>query len=254
MEVDIEKIKELCLEYGYYDSIIERENNMPITFENNDKRVKHLLSFWPNNIGQRQIGEIKRENIVGMIDFLRRVSGGIKMEGSIDNPRKGQVKGAALKFSFDDDLLILALLDYLNTLLEKVQDGLYQYELGIDVKNEIMIPLDNGTFYKTGYTERYSDEELSKIMMFENTIKQQSLKLKGNARIGKRLKDIYDRMAKNGIWGNDSKQKRYCFLYDWLTIAGVVNELGKGFNGTLGKEKYTIVKNYIEAYNRKQNE
>ena len=54
-------------------------------------------------------------------------------------------------------------------------------------------------------------------------------------------------MKLQGILGNN-KTKDYSFIYDILVIRGKANDIGKGFSGTIGKEKCQTIRNWINAY------
>jgi hypothetical protein len=131
-------------------------------------------------------------------------------------------------------------------MLHSVSEGEYEHIFGWDKK-----PIIEGYSYLfsglSDFREPYSDEELKQIIEYEK--KKAQRKPKGNAYIGKRLYFVYNKFKEAGYFGQ-SKQKEYSFLYDWYVLAGIANDIGEGYSGSIGKEKYQHIKNWITAYEK----
>jgi hypothetical protein len=55
---------------------------------------------------------------------------------------------------------------------------------------------------------------------------------------------------KNKGYFGHSKIKEYSYLYDWCVLNNLANDIGEGYSGIIGKEKYQQVKNWITAYEK----
>lgn len=232
MQIDRSKIEALSKQYGYYEAIFEREANLPDTFEIFFKGVEPLLCYWydDNPLISKQIGIY---NIARLLDFFRRVGGKIELSGKVAYPREGQVRGARIKYELEDVFLQGAIFQFLNYLLKR--------ENGINEK----IP-EKGIFPYN--IEPYNDKEIVEILRYEAKEKRKLPQLSEIGKVGARLYKIHSRMEELGIFGNDGRQKQYSFLYDWLALAGKVEDLGEGFTGLVGKEKYQKIRVYLRAF------
>ncbi|WP_291528847.1 hypothetical protein [Bacteroides sp. UBA939] len=232
----------LCSRYGY-TSIL------------NDKKTFMLFSLFTSKDDWKDLVIGNNLKIALFIKFLKSCAGnGIQLIGTVSNPEKGEVKGTVKKFVLDDELLLDNIYLLANTLLEANSDGFYQYEFGWEYKDKIQYKEGIAPVYEIQedpfYTEPYTDEELNTITAYELSKEKKNV-LSPNALIGKRLSFIYNALSQKNIFGNSArgeKTKEYCFFYDYLVIIGKTNNIGAEYSGSVGKEKYTNVKNWINAY------
>lgn len=232
----------LCSRYGY-TSIL------------NDKKIFMLFSFFTSKDDWKDLVIGNNLKIALFIKFLKSCAGnGIQLTSTVSNPGKGEVKGTVKKFILDDKLLLDNIYLLANTLLEANSDGIYQYEFDWEYKEKIQYKMGIAPVYEIQedpfYTEPYTDEELNTITNYELS-KEKKKVLSPNALIGKRLSYIYNVLSQKSIFGKavrGEKTKEYSFLYDYLVIIGETNDIGAEHSGSVGKEKYTYVKNWINAY------
>lgn len=209
-----------------------------------------LLLGFPGDVVEDCIPSGNNKQIAELIKFLRSCDGNpLKISGIIKKPYKGQVKGSNISFNLNDKHTLYYLEQFLNTILERNQDGFYQYKFGWNFKEPIKYYKGTAPYYEieedSFFTEPYTDEELDKIIKYEKERNQ--LKLTKNGKLGRACYYLYSALEKQGILGN-SKTKDYSFIYDILVIKGKANDVGEGFSGTIGKEKYQTIKNWINAY------
>ena len=107
--------------------------------------------------------------------------------------------------------------------------------------------ITGGDLFELKPVEPYTDEELNNIIEYEKEKESNQPKLTQNGKIGRTCYSFYKALKLQGILGNN-KTKDYSFIYDILVIRGKVNDIGKGFSGTIGKEKYQNIRNWINAY------
>lgn len=106
---------------------------------------------------------------------------------------------------------------FLNTELEKTQDGLYQYEFNWEDKDYIEgNDIDN-------FTKPYTKDELTKIIEYERKryIKPDALTRRLNK---KQVRILCDFFKEEGVFNNENKElasKEYQFLYDLLAVVGM---------------------------------
>ncbi len=232
----------LCDMYGY------------VSIRNN-KNAFMLFSYFISENDWKDLVIGNNLKIALFIKFLKSCAGnGIQLTSTVSNPEKGEVKGSAKKIIIDDELLLDNIYLLANTLLEANSDGTYQYEFDWEFKDKIKYKRGLAPVYEIQespfYTEPYTDEELNSIIAYESN-REKRKNLTPNASIGKRLSFIYNALIKQKIFGNTArgeKTKEYSFLYDYLVLIGITNNIGTGYSGYIGKEKYTHVKNWISAY------
>ena len=99
------------------------------------------------------------------------------------------------------------------------------------------------------FNEVYSYEELKKIVEYEEKELLKQCKPNSDASKGKRLYWVYHKFVDVGVFGGE-KTKEYSFLYDWYVACGRACDLGKGFSGSIGNDKYQKVKQWIKAYEK----
>lgn len=259
MRANKEQFEELCKLYGFYNDIVEKPKNLPLTIQNNRLRVKACFIDFTSN--ENATPSIDKLEIAELIDFFRSVTGGeIELKGSVENPRNGEVKTMLKKCSIKNKLLQNALELFLNTLLENEQEGLYQFlfrwenfkqpikyarkdKKGVDIRE------DNDYF-----VEPYTEEELNQILQHERLQHEREISYNECGKIGYRLQWLYSRLVDVGVfgYGKQTQRKEYCFLYDFAVLAGKAphiagDKLGK-CTGDVGKEKADWVKNKMISY------
>lgn len=233
----------LCTRYGY-TSILD------------DKKVFMLFSYFISEDDWKDLVIGNNLKIALFIKFLKSCAGSsIQLTSTVSNPIEGEVKGTVKKIIVDDELLLDNIYLLANTLLEANSDGFYQYEFDWEFKDKVQYKRGIAPVYEIQedpfYTEPYTDAELSKIVAYELDQEERKI-LPKNALTGKRLAFLHESLSKKSIFGNcarGEKTKEYCFLYDYLVLIGKANELGNEYSGSVGKEKYTNVKNWIGSYN-----
>ena len=238
IKVNIEALESLLSNYGYQFS--RREITL----------LKCALYMWKEDT---KLWGNKLE-IAQFVQFLRLCGeNSYKITSTIQHPQKGKVKGSAASFTFSERYMNMHLLSMAEQMLHYVSGGEYEYQFNWEEK-EMTDPNIEGHFYSIeGFPKvfkPYSDEELSKIIEYEK--KKAERKPKGNANLGRRPYFVYNKFKDAGHFGQ-SKQKEYSFLYDWYVLAGIANDIGEGYTGVIGKEKYQQVRNWITAYERFKN-
>ena len=224
------KIAELAESYGYaYDDV-----KQAVGFAIFDWEIrKRKQADEGIHIGNRK-------QMAGFIRFLRSCRGSkLKISGTITNPYAGQVKGTGVDFTLSDEETLYFLHLYMNTVLYDSQDGYYQYWFDWGDKEYF--------WEERGIWQPYTDEELDKIIAYENYEEAKNNAVKGNGKIGRLCYNWYSRLKEKKSFGG-GKQKEYSFIYDLLVLAERTNYRGDGFSGTIGREKYQDVKNWIAAY------
>ena len=226
------KITELAESYGYaYDDV--KQVGSSAIFDWEIRKEKQADKGIP-------IGNHKQ--MADFIRFLRSCRGSkLKILGTITNPYAGQVKGTGVDFTLSDEHTLYFLHLYMNTVLYDSQDGFYQY--WFDWEDKEYFWEDRGIF------QPYTDEELDKIIAYENYSDAKNNAIKGNGRIGKKCWHWYSKLKEKKSFGG-GKQKEYSFIYDLVVLEELTNYIGDGFSGTIGKEKYDKVKNWISAYEK----
>lgn len=235
IEVNEEELQELLAKYGYqfpkYEYFL----------------LKHA------SIDGKEDGYIWGDSltIAQFVKFLRQCGdeNSYKITSTIKHPQKGKVKGSTESFTFSDRYMNMHLLSMAEQMLHYVSEGEYEYHFNWDEKETSHdIGIEGHYLSIEGFhevKEPYTDEELDKIIEYEKAKAQRICT--GNAAKGKRLCFVYHKFKEAGHFGQ-SKQKEYSFLYDWYVLAGLANDIGKGYLGSIGKEKYQQVKNWITAY------
>lgn len=235
IDIEREQLQKLVEYYGYTLS------NVVIN--------RCLLFSFQVDAAEIGIPSGNNKQIAELIRFLRSCEGSpLKISGTIQKPYKGQVKGTNLSFNLNDKYTLFYLELFLNTILEKNQEGFYQYKFGWDFKQPVRYYLEGGIIEEDSFfTELYTDEELSKIIEYEKEKESNQPKFTENAKLGKLCYYFYSVLEEQGVLRNH-KTKAYSFIYDFLAIKGNLNNIGEGFSGTIGKEKYQVIKNLIKAY------
>lgn len=234
IKVNIEALESLLSNYGYQFS--RREITL--------LKCAHYMweedtKLWGNKL-----------EIAQFVQFLRLCGeNSYKITSTIQHPKRGKIKGSTESFTFNGSYVSTPIYLMAEEMLHSVSEGEYEYIFGWDEK-----PIIEGYSYLfSGISELrkpYSDEELHQIIEYEKKKIQRICK--GNAKKGRKLYFVYNKLKEAGHFGN-SKQKEYSFLYDWYVLSGLANDIGEGYSGTIGKEKYQQVRNWITAYEKFKN-
>lgn len=197
--------------------MIEKHNSLPENI--------HLKAFNAFNL-KKQIDttkewgmDIYRENLE-IAELIKLLSDSIQEKSKLNISTT--IKGIKREVNISSFSSIRIHLWYLaNTILEDVQDGLYQYEFDMLFKEKLS---DGHPDLYRNYTEVYSEEELSKIIQYE---KNQVYKVQKNSK--KRFAIMLQRLVESYREDNvfDTTKKTIgtyeaCFLYDSLDVLGVI--------------------------------
>lgn len=271
---DKEAINQLFKEYGYYEAIVEEAAKIPGTFwelsSENTLRKSLPLEFYIKK--DEFLDEYQKQNpdelleLAKLIDFFRSVDEGmLTISGIVLNPRHGEVKGGEKRITIQSLLISSLLEDFLSKLL--YQQALHEYFFHFGRKWEsfydtmtIRYRVDGGIPQHDkdcdGEFLGFTEEGLDAILKYEEEKRKNRDKYTKNARKGKVLATLYNRMKQYGIVGQEGHptQHEYCFLYDYMVIAGVEKDQGMyDRKGPAGKDKYQVVRKYIKAFETQSN-
>jgi len=129
----------------------------------------------------------------------------------------------------------------MNTLLESTQDGTYQNDLGIQVKEKLSN--ESPELYRN-YTDVYSDNEIEKIIQYEKDIVKKVTKFhKDRSEIT--IRRLINNYKEDNIFNANKKTiatNEACFLYDSLDLLRVI----QGDNFASNQEKYQYIKSLLK--------
>lgn len=176
-------------------------------------------------------------------------TGKIAIACTITNPKEGEVKGTEKKVEIESESFNSYFSKFLHTLIgngaDDRDDPCFYYMANGIIRN-LKKPYEDGDFV---FMEDWSEEELKAIIQYEES--QIKKEMNEYPTIGRRLLSLEDRLTDYNVFAGCTKTKIYSFLYDWCVLQGVFNDIGKGFSGSIGKEKFTEVRNRINSYCRK---
>lgn len=220
-QIDKYAFSALCEEYGY--------------------KLKSKIGLIESILNSPLYGDTlylqEEENILSIaefLDFLRSVGNEIEMKGTIQNKRHdGEIKNAGRKHILNNAFLKDKIQHFLSDLIQEESIGNIIYE-------------------------DYPEEDLqAQIEIYQQ--KAKASKIPKNAIKGYRVWLVYLNLwcRKNGegfIIPNSLNQKELCFIYDCALLAGWdIENKGKGYKSTIGKEKAIYIRNYITAMQRDRN-
>ncbi len=129
----------------------------------------------------------------------------------------------------------------LHTWLEYRQGGLFQWLFDIDFKQTDEFICD--------FTKPYTDGELKMIEDYcKNAIHNKDKFTKKGGEYGKIADYIANLMMNNETYSKLGVTKQYCFVYDAMSIAEIVDH-----EGLSNKDKYNKVKFWLEQYEKDKN-
>ena len=121
------------------------------------------------------------------------------------------------------------------------EDGLFQYLFDIDFKQTDEFICD--------FTKPYTDGELKMIEDYcKNAIHNKDKFTKKGGEYGKIADYIANLMMNNETYSKLGVTKQYCFVYDAMSIAEIVDH-----EGLSNKDKYDKVKFWLEQYEKDKN-
>lgn len=162
-------------------------------------------------------------------------------------------KGITEKFTLSDNLTKFYLKLLANTI--------YHYKTTFEInfqgkktinKNIYKDDLTTGFMNKEIFIEPYTSEEI-KLAWENSKLHNFGIKETANMRIGNKCSFIEAQLIPTLKKDIITKTKLYSFIYDILVLYKEVSDLGEGFNGSIGREKYQNVKNWIKANQEYEN-
>lgn len=172
------------------------------------------------------------------------MGGKIEISCTISDPQKGEVKGTSKSIEIQSGFFNNHFSRFLHTLISQGNEHFYTNHI-VGVMGDYKEKYVYGDF---GFMEDWTEEELKTIIAFEEG--DINRKLTYNARLGRRLNFVLDKLNEYNLFEGMSQRKVYSFLYDWCVLNGITNDIGEGFSGTLGKEKSDWVKNRLNAFHK----
>lgn len=192
----------------------------------------------------------EEENILAIaefLDFLRSVGNEIEMKGTIKNKRHdGEIINTDRKHSLNNAFLKDRIQHFLSDLIQEESIGYIIWE---DIPDEPEDkPEDNPEIEKI----QEPKSPLQGIIDVHRQIAA-SRNIPKNAIKGYKVWQVYLSLwcRKNGegfIIPNSLNQKELCFIYDCALLAGWdIENKGKGYKSTIGRDKATSVRHWIDA-------
>lgn len=246
------------------DNLIE-EYEFSLTDTEKDCLINEIFYYLNCIVDQEEVVSSDSQQIAELIKFLRSCMGNeIQLTSKVEYPYQGQIKGWNIKCSINDYRLIYCLEKWLNFFLDREIYKIFQplspdlankLELGEDIEYEITdnpysgedIDFDIGVPYSP-----HSDEALNRIIEDGKTAKERIYTER--AKIGDKCGWLLHAIQESQVIPDKTtKTKLYSFVYDCLVLLYQVIFIGKGFQGGIGREKYTLVRDWIRtAKNQKQ--
>ncbi len=240
-----------------FQSIISKYN-----YEEHLESIKGSFIFFKSMI-EDVLGKYNKSNNLELIELISLLDScrdnKITISGIVSHPKKGEIKSQVKKVELSSKLDLFYLDLWATTRLEHSQDGLYQYKFNWDFKEKLKHYKQNREVveYDDFYVEPYTDEELAKILDYERTKKKNEKNYTRNAEYGRCLAFYYNLLQKKDFFTAHKEKektgkasgitKEYSFMYDCLVILEATEPLDEN------KEKYTKVKDWINAFASQQN-
>jgi hypothetical protein len=231
-------------------------------FSSNFKLIKDAFNSFSVLVNDA-LGKILDSNklqLAELISLLSSCRGNkITISSIVSHPKKGELKSQVKKVELSSKLDLHYLSLWANTVLERAQDGLYQYEFNWDFKEYIKHYdiYHNEIEHDDFYLEPYTDEELAKALEYERNQKKKSKNYTRNAEYGSCLSFYYNLLLEKGVFSAIKEKeksgtasgitKEYCFMYDCMVLLRATEQLDDN------KEKYTKIKDWIKAFERQNN-
>lgn len=213
MDIDEEKtdIQKLCKSYGF------QELNIPIY------------------IPQNRFSAASLEDTYQLLKFCQLLQlceeGTATIESTTTKSQEGIIKGA--KYKANVDIVLLKELT-IKTLHNEIHNQLLIFQPAL---------LEHGI-----NINKLRNTDIANLLQLFDYLKK-NLKYTDNAVMGWHLYDLYKYLTEIDFFPKYCTEvKKYSFLYDYCVVYEKANDLGYGFSGSIGKDKYTLVRNWIEAY------
>lgn len=251
-KIDINDIKALLEAYNIPDFDMPDKLN-PYFIGKLSKRLALILDS-----GMKAYAHFDNncEELALLIQFLRTCKGSdIEFKGIITSPKGKQVKGTEMKTTISSQYFLTWLELFVNTWLERQQDGLYQYEFNWNFKEPLTSRKGLAPLYEEEqdpfFTDPYTDEEITTIIEYYSKAKKAFPKFSKNGELGRMAWKIKSILEQHKL---DIKQvKLYSFIYDLMLLGehtGKESIIDEGFSGDIGKEKSQYIRNWLAAHER----
>ena len=152
---------------------------------------------------------------------------------NISKPQKGFIKGESIKVEINNTFLLHSINSALNTIINQY-DKKTKY-LKIPEKEEHSYTIDE---ISTMLKDDDSAETLKHLDSEAISIGHKALLI---------INSVLSEVSKKE---RGYKIKMYSYVYDLFVTIQHINDIGKGYNGAIGKEKYDKIKYYIKAYQK----
>lgn len=210
-----EGMNQLCKSYGF----------MEVDIPNFSILYKHQLS----NIEEAY----QSAKLIQLFQICK--GSAVTIASTISQPQRGMVKGTEHKVNIDSGWL-------------------KEYTIeGIKKRMHLGCLLFKEAFLKYGIDiDNIEPDNIEDVILILAELKKLT-KCTDNTLKGWYLHDMYYKFTEDKIFPKDcTERKKYSFLYDYCVLIEEANNIGEGFSGDIGKDKYTQVKNWINAYKNKR--
>lgn len=197
--------------------------------------------------------ELRFSEFAKLIQLLRACKGSaLEIKGTITKPKGKQLKGTELTTTISNQEFLTWLEVFVNTWLEREQDGLFQYVFDWYFKQPLTLRRGQAQEQHPFFTDPYSDEEISQIIDFYDKLEKHYSKFTKNGELGRIANRIVTIIIKSACidW---TQTKLYSFVYDIMLLGKFTGKeciTSKGFSGDIGREKSQQVRNWLQAFNR----
>lgn len=247
IDVEPSEIKAIMEAYGFADIDIPNEFNPNLT-----KSVSEWLSsfvvWYAKGYAIDHFLSTSLKELPLLIRFLRTCEGSaLEIKGIITKPQGKQKIGTELTISISNHRFLAWFELFVNSWLERMQDGLFQYEFDWDFKK----PLEDEEGQDPFFTEPYSDEEISQIISYYEKLEKSHLKYSKNGELGRLAYRIIDLIQP--VVADWNRTKLYSFAYDVMLLGKCTGKsciTEEGFSGDIGREKAQQVRNWLNARQR----
>ncbi len=256
-EIDANGIKAIMEVYGIPDFDIPDKININLK----GKLSKRIAFVLDSGINAYAHYDSKNEELALLIRFLRICKGSdIELKGIVQKTQGKRIKNTEMTARVSASNQFITWLEmFVNTWLERQQDGLYQYEFGWDFKEPLTICRGLAPVFEKEqhpfFTGPYTDEELNNILEYENKAKKVFPKFKGYAKLGRMVWKIKTLLEPYKL--SMTQTKLYSFIYDVMLLGKCVDKnesiTEEGFSSNIGREKYSKVRYWLSAYKTAEN-
>ena len=204
----------------------------------NEEEISRLFKV-SLDFNTKQINEEESE-LAKFLKFIELCGeeGEYKIQSTIKENREGKIKGTKEQITISGHIISMFYLFIereLNILTKDCCNHAYFREN-----------------YETCYRHRFSLDELNAIIEDSERKNKGTYLLSKNENVGLQALSISEELDKFHICKpKEPKRKLYSFIYDLFVIRNIVNNIGRGYKGDIGKEKAEYIRNCIKAYKKK---